>query len=225
MAKQQKYPGNKVHNPNEDEDESDDDLGDEKHMVFKEVFYGFDLCFESELKQLEEAVFRIVKLTPVVKREVLDDGKSKVRALMNDLETIWMRVDKKQQRSREKRKGINHNENTIGNSTEIKRKAMRKRKSDGDLFEVREKIESLEESSLSEAETSQEYDEKLEEGMDPVKQLTKVVSDLTIEVGPRVGESEGGLVRIPTTPVLKSDTAQQHKDDGVIPLLLNIKKR
>ena len=77
---------------------------------------------------------------------------------------------------------------------------------------------------MSEAEASQVFDAKLEEGMDSVKQLTKIVSDLTIEIGPRVEESKGELVGIPTIPVLESYTAQQHKDDGVIPPLLNSKE-
>ncbi len=214
MEKQQECPGNKVHRLSKDEDESNDDLVDGRYLM-KEFCYGFgfDLCFESELKQLEDRLISIIKLSPVVKKQILDDGKSKIRTLMNDLEIMWKRVDMKQQRSGEKRGDVNQNEKdqVPDIKTEFKRNTIRKRRPEGDL-EFREKIRTLqEESSLSEAETSQVLDAKLEEEMDSVKQLTNIVSSLTIKIGPRVEESKGELVGVPTTPVLELDTAEQQQ--------------
>ena len=202
----EKSPRNKIHIPSKDEDESKDDLGGGRYMVeefcFEEVFYGIDLCFENELDQLEEAVFSILKLSPVVEKQVLNGGKSRVRALMSDLERMWKKIDTKQQRSGEKMENISQNENIVRTmdqvpdiSTEFKWKTMRKRKSDGDLVEVESKMENLQdESSLSEGEASQVFGAKLKEGMDSVKQLTMTISQLTMETRwTNVGESKEEL--------------------------------
>ena len=227
LAKQQECPGSKVHRLSKDEDKSNDDLVDGRYLM-KEFCYGFgfDLCFESELKQLEDRLISIIKLSPVVKKQILDDGKSKIRTLMNDLEIMWKRVDMKQQRSGEKRGDVNQNEKdqVPDIKTEFKRNTIRKRRPEGDL-EFREKIRTLqEESSLSEAET-------------PVGQLTNIVSSLTMETriiepsnddenledsnngdGPRVDEYKEQSVGVPTT----SGTAQQHKGERIIPSLQEV---
>ena len=68
------------------------DFEDEKNMV-EEFCFGYDVCFEEELKRLEESVSDISKYSRVIKKEVLEDGKSKIRILMEKLEEKWLKID------------------------------------------------------------------------------------------------------------------------------------
>ncbi len=153
----------KVHIPSEDEDESDDDLGGGKYMVeefcFEEVFYGYDICFENELKELHGAVFRMSQLSPVIKKEVLDEGKSRVRALMSNLETMWKRLDLKRQRC-ENKNNVRATNQYPGTSTEFNEKTMRKRKSEGDLS-VKELTKTISQLTMGTGQTNVgEHEEK-----------------------------------------------------------------